>query len=433
MVATPERQNHAGKDAETCEQADDRGKCGFALTAHAVTSFAAMRCDPRGRIGASIIRLGPMEGSQASGFTPEDVERARRFHRPLYRAVVLDIVVSMGLLAALSFTEAGDWIDRRLRGLPWWAETVVFAAVLVVVSRAVRFPLSFWRGYVHERRYDLSTQTMGGWLTDWAKSLALELPLVAIPVLALIALVHALPRAWPAVAAPGAAVLVLLLGFVAPIVLEPVFNRFEPLSNAELAGELRALARRAGVPVRDILVADASRRTRRLNAYVSGLGRTRRVVLFDTLLAAGDRGEAVLVTAHELAHTRERHVLKGTALGACGAACVVIAIWALLCSSAVLGAVGASGPGDPRVVPFVLLVAAGLELLTAPAGAALSRRWERLADRVSLELTGDRDSYRRLHLALARSNLADLDPPRAFYYLFATHPTPPERLARVAA
>jgi len=373
-----------------------------------------------------------MEESNPSNFTPEDIERAHRYHHPLYRALVVDMALSIGLLAALSFSVAGDWIDGKLDGLPWWAETLAFGAIVVAISRILRLPLSFWRGYVHEHRYKLSTQAMSGWLADWGKSVAIELPLVAIPLLALIGLAHALPRAWPAAAAPGAAVLVVLLGFVAPILFEPVFNRFERLSDESLAAELRTLSRRAGVPVRDVLVADASRRTRRQNAYVSGLGKTRRVVLFDTLLRESDRGETVLVTAHELAHTHERHVLKGTALAAVGAAGLVLVLWGLLSLEAVLGAIGATGPGDPRIVPFVLLVAAGLELLVAPGASALSRRWERLADRVSLDLTGDRESYRRLHVALARSNLTDLAPPRLYYYLFASHPTPPERLARAS-
>jgi len=371
-----------------------------------------------------------MQGSHASGgFTHDDVELARRYHRPLYRLLALDILLSVGVLAALSFSVAGDWLNDWLGALPWWGAALAFGAIVVLAVRVIRLPLSYWRGFVHEHRFGLSTQALDGWAIDWLKGVSVAVPLTVLPVFALVALAHAWPQAWPAIAAPGAALLVVLLGFVAPVVLEPVFNRFEPLADQALVGELRSLARRAGVPVRDVLVADASRRTRKQNAYVSGLGRTRRVVLFDTLVRGTTRGEVVVVTAHELAHRRERHVLKGTALGAIGAACLVLVVWALLRPGPVLDAIGASGPGDPRVVPFIGLVATGLELLAAPFSSALSRRWERLADRISLELTHDRESYRLLHLGLARSNLADLDPPRIVYVLFATHPTPPERLA----
>jgi STE24 endopeptidase len=362
-------------------------------------------------------------------FTPQEVERAHRYHEPLHRLLVADLALSLGLLAALSFSVAGDWLDDRLGGLPWWGETLAFCALVLAVSNAIRLPASAWRWLVHERRYGLSTQTTRGFAADRAKGLAVSVTLTSASLLGLVGLARALPRAWPAPAAAGAALLVVLAGFAAPVLLEPLFNRFRPLAEPELAEALRALARRAGVPVREVLVADASRRTRRLNAYVSGFGRTRRIVLYDTLLENADRDELVLVTAHELAHARERHVLKGTALGALGAALGVLAVWALLSSEPVLASIGASGASDPRVVPFVLLVFSGLELLASPLASALSRSFERLADRVSLELGGSREAYVRLHLDLARSNLADLDPPRAFYFLFASHPTPPERLA----
>jgi Zn-dependent protease with chaperone function len=222
---------------------------------------------------------------------------------------------------------------------------------------------------------------------------------------------------------------VLVVGFIAPVVLEPVFNRFEPLPDEQLAEELRELADGAGVPVRDVLVADASRRTRKHNAYVSGLGKTRRVVLWDTLLARGEPGEIKLVVAHELGHRRYRHVARWTVISMASVAGFVVLLWALFQWDALLEAIGASGPGDPRVIPFVLFLGAALEILFQPLALALSRRWERDCDRFSLELTGDAETYERTHRLLAVENLGDLAPPRAAYLFFASHPTARERLA----
>jgi STE24 endopeptidase len=205
----------------------------------------------------------------------------------------------------------------------------------------------------------------------------------ALPLFALVVLARAFPREWPALAAPGAAVLVLVLVFVAPLVLEPLFNRFARVADAELADDLRRLGERAGVPLREVLVSDASRRTRKQNAYVSGIGGTRRVVVYDTLLETDPR-RVRLVVAHELGHRRDGHVAKLTLLAMLGAAAAVLTVWALLRSQAVLAATGASGPGDPRIAPFVLLVASILETAVLPLGAALSRRFERAADVASL-------------------------------------------------
>jgi STE24 endopeptidase len=172
------------------------------------------------------------------------------------------------------------------------------------------------------------------------------------------------------------------------------------------------------VPVREVLVADASRRTRKVNAYVSGIGATRRVVLYDTLLDEVPKRELEVVVAHELGHRRARHVVKGTVLGMLGAAAGTLVVWALL-----------PDPQDPAIAPKLLLITAVLELLALPLGSALSRRWERVADRFSLELTRDRDAFRAVHEKLATANLGDLDPPRLVYLLLFSHPTARERIA----
>ena len=361
-------------------------------------------------------------------FTPDDVERARRYHRPLYRALALDVALGLAVLAALAFA-----LPRDPAPGPWWLETAVLACVAVVASALVRLPLSFWRGYVHEHRFRLSTQTVRGWLTDRAKGVAVAAVLTSVAMFGLVGLARALPRWWPLAAAAAAGAFTLLVAFVAPVVLEPVFNRFRPLDDARLAGSLRRLSERAGVPVERVLVADASRRTRKGNAYVSGLGRTRRVVVYDTLLERSGPGEVELVVAHELAHRRARHVAKGTAIAVAGSALGVLVVWACLGWDALLDAARATGPGDPRVAPLVLLIAAALELAAVPLLAAISRRFEREADRGSLELTSDVESFERAHRELARSNLSDLAPPRALYVLLFTHPTPPERIAAARA
>ena len=366
-------------------------------------------------------------------FAPDEVERARRYHRPLYIVFLVDTTLGLVALSLIVFTRVGSWLYDVVDELSWWGRALLFPMLVLGVLTLLRLPLSFWRGHVRERRWGFSTQTAGGWLLDRAKGFAVAAVLSAVAVLAFVALARALPGAWPAAAAPGAALLVLALGFAAPIVLEPLFNSFRPLGDAALAGELRALAESAGVPVRDVLVADASRRTRRENAYVSGLGGTRRIVLFDNLLDASEPRQIRLVVAHELGHRRARHVERGTLLAMAGAAAVVLVLWGLLSWPALLEAIGASGSGDPRVAPFLFLVVGVFELIGLPLGAALSRRWEREADLSSLELTHDPQAFESAHRRLARANLADLEPPRAVYALLFSHPTPPERIAAARA
>lgn len=353
-------------------------------------------------------------------FSEEEVVRARRYHRPLYWAAAADVAIEASVLAALVWRGAGAALDPG--SLPWWGRTPVYAAIVVAASAAVRAPLALWSGFIRERRWGFSTQRWPSWAADRAKAVGVDIVLTAAALLGLVGLARALPGWWAAPAAAAFAFAALLLSFVAPVVLEPLFNRYSPLKDAALARELRRLAERAGVPVRDVLVQDASRRTRKANAYVSGLARTRRVVVSDTLLEGASPAEVRLVVAHELGHRRDRHVLLGTLLAMVGAVTATVAVWALL----------GTRVADPHQVPLLLLIGLGIGLTSLPATTAVSRRWERAADRYSLELTGDRAAYETAFRRLARTNLADLDPPRLLYLLLFTHPTPPQRLAAAA-
>jgi len=356
-------------------------------------------------------------------FGREAVERGRRYHRPLYLALVLDTALLLGVLAALALTPAGDALHGLVAGLPWWAQAPLFAALVLLVAALVRLPLAWWSGYAHERRWELSTQTPAGWLADRAKAFAIAAVLGGAALTGLVAAARSLPEAWPFAAGLAGAALVLLLGFVAPVVLEPLFNRFEPLPDAELRARLLSLAERVGVPVRHVLVSDASRRTTKLNAYVSGIGASRRVVVFDTLVERLSPAEVEVVVAHELAHRKERHPAKLAALGMAGAAAAALALWLVL----------GHRVAEPRTIPHVLLVLAALQLAASAPAAALVRRWERLCDGFALEATRDPAAFERVFRALAEANVADLDPPAAVRRLLLTHPPIPERIAAARA
>jgi STE24 endopeptidase len=365
-------------------------------------------------------------------FVAEEIERARRYHRPLYLALAADWLLQVGLLALIAFGPPGDWLRGAVGG-PWWARVLELAALVLCVSTLVRLPLSAWRGWARERRWGFSTQSLGAWLVDVAKGFVLGALLTGLALAALVWTARIWPVWWPAVAAPGAAALTLVLSLAAPLVFERLFNRFWPLPDEALARDLRELSERALVPVRTTLVADASRRTTKHNAYVSGLGPTRRLVIFDTLLEDAPVAELRGVVAHELGHRRFRHVALGTLLAMAGAAAAVLVLEAVFAWDGLVRAAGSSGPGDPGVVPLVLLVFWVLEVGALPFETWLSRRWERAADRFALELTADGEAMERMHRRLALANLADLDPPRLLYALLFTHPTPPERIAAARA
>jgi STE24 endopeptidase len=372
--------------------------------------------------------LGRPAADPRDFFTREQIETARAYQSPRYVAYALGLALGVAVLVVLAFTALGDRVLRPVRQLPWPVAAAAAVVLVVLVRAVVRLPVSYWRGHVHERAWGFSTQSAASWLLDWAKALGISIVLTALVYVAFVGLVRTFPRTWPWLASAGAAGLVIVLAFLSPVVIEPIFNRFTPLDDPPLVRELKALADRAGVPIKEVLVADASRRTTKENAYVSGFGQTRRLVLHDTLLRR-DRDEVVLVTAHELGHRKHRHVEVGILLGAAGAALTVGVLWLVLRSGGAVTAARATGLADPRLLPFLLLVVSLLSLAIQPASNWISRRFETDADRFALQLTGDRETYVETERGLALRNRSDLDPNPVVYRFLFTHPAPAERIA----
>jgi STE24 endopeptidase len=206
-----------------------------------------------------------------------------------------------------------------------------------------------------------------------------------------------------------------------------VFNDFEPMAAGGLRSSLVAMAAEDGVPVDEVLVADASRRTTALNAYVSGYGNTRRIVVYDTLLREPD-DEVRAVVAHELGHADDDDVLVASTIGAAGTAAAVAAL-ALIVSSGWMRRRGLDGARDPAVAATVLALSTVLTLTGSPVQSLVSRQVEARADRHALELTHNPQAMIDLQQNLAVHNLNDLDPSWPAYVMFATHPTAAQRIA----
>ncbi len=291
------------------------------------------------------------------------------------------------------------------------------------------------------RAVGLSTQTWAGWAGDVAKGGALGLALNAAAAPVGIALMRRLPRSWwlPAagVAVGGAGALT----FLSPVLLDPLFNRFTPLGEGPVREAVLELAARAGVSVGEVYEVDASRRTRAANAYVTGFGATKRVVLFDTLLSELTLEEVRLVVAHELAHVRHRDVPRGLAHLALSAPAGMYAVAQLTRrldrsgggrsdgSHAGLGAGrGEGASASAASLPALALALGAVSAAVGSLSSALSRAVERRADAFSLTLTDAPEPFVSFERQLVKQNLADPDPPRWLVALMGTHPSTIERI-----
>ncbi|MBD0291723.1 MAG: M48 family metalloprotease [Thermoleophilia bacterium] len=302
---------------------------------------------------------------------------------------------------------------------------VALALAVLLASWLTVLPLGalahWWR-----RRYGLTEQAWPAWLADGAISLGIRAVLLVLAVAGAVALAIRLRGRWWLAAAPGLVLLAGLFVLAQPLLVQPLFNRFQPLPDRSLAADVKRLGNEVGVDVETVQVADASRRTTTANAYVAGLGPTRRVVFYDTILDGrfSDR-ELASVAAHELAHVSRHHLWKG------------IAWFALLAVPGLALVAWATerrgGLRDPALVPLGLLIALVVSLATLPLQNAVSRRYEAEADWIALRATGDPAGSIGLDRRLAATALADPDPPGWARILLATHPPTIDRIAMAEA
>ncbi|HEU4948622.1 MAG TPA: M48 family metalloprotease [Kribbella sp.] len=354
----------------------------------------------------------------ALDFTPVEIARQQEFRQQLLPWTTTSWVLSVLVPLVLGFTPLGRRVYDAVRLRRWYVVVPVVVALLGLVASVVTLPTDVMAERVL-RRWGLSTQDWGMWSRDRAVGWLLATLALVVVVLGLVACAKRWRRWWWVPAAISAAVLVLGVSFAYPILVEPRFNEFTSMAPGPQRDELMHLAAEDGVPVRDVLVADASKRTTTLNAYVSGFGSTRRLVVYDTLLKDAPPAQVRLVVAHELGHAAEGDVLHGTLIGALGAALAVVALRLLL---------GARIADPRRTATLLALIALGTTL-AAPVQNLVSRRIEARADLHSLRLTDDPTDFIDMQHRLSVTNLAGLEPSRWRYLMFASHPTPPERIA----
>lgn len=361
-----------------------------------------------------------------SVFTRAQIERGENVSGMLRHTGWASLAVSLLVALWLGLTRTGSRLVARLPG-PWAVQAFLAVGAVTAIGSLATLPFG-WRAQRIELDNDLSRQSWGSWATDRLLDIGVVWAFTAIAFLVLMAVARKAPRSWPAWCAGLAATLAFLGSYVYPVIVEPLFNDFSSMPAGPLRSQIFDLAEQENVHIDDVLVADASRRTTRLNAYVSGIGNTKRVVVYDTLLEGVPDAEILSVVAHELGHTEHDDVLVGTCLAAVGSAFGVGLLGLVLRGRRFRARTGADGLGDPRVIPAVLMLAAVGTLLASPVENTISRAVEARADRTSLEATGDAATFIEMQRQLALRSLADPTPPRLSAFWFGSHPTVLQRV-----
>jgi STE24 endopeptidase len=361
----------------------------------------------------------PAPASASDYFTPQQLDRAHDYRAPQRRIFVASLVLEGVVLAWLVVHPPKALTRMGRRPI---AGAAAAGAALSIGLALIGLPLSA----VSEQRardFGLSTQNWGSWAGDVAKSTAIGGLMAAGGAAVAVALIRRAPRRWWI---PGSAAIVgfsALLVFASPVVIDPLFNKFTPLPEGRLRSEVLALAKKADVEVGQVYRVDASRRTTATNAYVWGLGHTKRVVIYDNLINDFPDDQVRSVVAHEMSHVVHNDVPRGLLWLA------IVAPAGTLLVKELAERLNRGRPlGTAAGLPALALSIAIVSFALGSASNVLSRRVEARADTYALELTNNPAAFIGLTRSLATTNVADPSTPRIYQVLFGTHPTTMQRI-----
>ena len=372
----------------------------------------------------------PVQVDEGAYFSHAELSKARDYASG-QRLILVGGLLAEGAVLVLLATGRPAISRRaleRLGGRPVLGGAAAAAGLSIVIA-VVTIPFGIW---AHERSVDagLSTQSIGGWLSDWGKGTAIGAILAALVGTFALWLIRRFRSRWWI---PGSIAVVIgaaIVTWLAPVAIAPLFNKFDELPQGQARSDVLELARKAGVDVGHVYEVDASRRTTAINAYVNGLGSSKQVVLYDTLVHDLDQGERRAVVAHELGHVHGNDIQRGLLFVA------IVTPLSLVVISLTAGGIArrrGAEPGTPAYLPAFALAIFATSFVIGIAGNQLSRAVEARADTFSLQLTDDPRGMIELQQQLADRNLADPDPPGVFTYLFGTHPPAIDRIGAAVA
>lgn len=348
----------------------------------------------------------------------------------------LDLISSVVTAAVTLLFFFGGVLHRYNDLIGGIAPSAVWSGVLFYLPLSfalllLRTPFDLYSTFHIEKKYGFNTQTMGLWVADMAKSLLLAVLLNGALLLAVFWLIDRFPASWWLFAWIFLFAFSIFLLYISPCLIEPLFNTFTPIADSALEEEIRRLMQQAGIAVSRVFTVDASKRSRHSNAYFSGIGHVKRIVLFDTLLQGNGAKEILAILAHEAGHWRKRHLLKKLAVMEALALVGLYLIFLLTQGSALSDLFGVEQPTMAAKILLAGFVGSIVCYPLQPLGNFFSRRQEVEADDFAVELTGDPRSLARSLVNLGRENLSNLHPHPLYATFHYSHPPLAQRVARL--
>ncbi len=313
--------------------------------------------------------------------------------------------------------------------IPFIIQALIFFGFLAAIGGIAGIPFDLYSTFVLEKKYGFSTITWQLWLTDLAKSLILSIILMGILISAFMTFVLYLPKSWWFWAWVFFTLFQILLLWIYPVVIAPLFNKYEPIEDKELQEQIQVLLAKVGLKAEGIYQVDEGKRSRHTNAYFTGIGKAKRIVLFDTLLESHSHEEILSVLAHEIGHWKKKHILKQLVFTIAASLAVFYFVYTVAAAPVLYKAFGLTQTPFYAGLFLVSLYLSCLSFFLEPISAGIMRRYEREADRIAVELTGTPEHMISALKRLAKDNLANLHPHPLYAWFYYSHPPLLERIA----
>jgi STE24 endopeptidase len=339
-------------------------------------------------------------------------------------------VVELAILFLLLPLLVG-WIANLNLHIIWQA--LIFFGILALIGGIAGLPFDLYDTFVLERKYGFSTITWQLWITDLIKSVFISSILMGIMISALMAFIMYLPTSWWFWGWIFFTLFEIILLWLYPVIIAPLFNKFEPIKDEALREKINALMDKAGLKTKGIYQVDEGKRSKHTNAYFTGIGKTKRIVLYDTLLSSHTPDEIVAVLAHEIGHWKKKHILKQLTFMIVASLFLLYFIYLIVNWSFLYSAFGLKVTPVYAGLFLVSLYLSAAGFFLSPAGAAITRRFEREADKTAWELTGTSEPMISALKRLAKDNLTNLHPHPLYVWFYYSHPPLIERIEYLQA
>jgi len=295
-----------------------------------------------------------------------------------------------------------------------------FIVLFYLLIQLILLPLAYYRGYIIEHRFGLSNQTLAMWFSDYLKENGISILISSLGMTGIYALMVYIPKYWWIISSAVLAIFIVAITYFYPILIDPLFYKFEKLKDTNFQEQIINIAGKAGIEVKEVLVADASRKTNKANAYFTGIGGSKRIVVFDNLINNFSRKETLNVIAHEIGHWYNWHIFKSIIIGIISGTAGLFLINAVFTYSNMVG--------DFKSILVIILLISIISFLSLPLQNAVSRTFERQADNFTMQATENPDAQIQLMLKLAESNLSNVSPHWYIKYFLYSHPPIMERI-----